>query len=121
MNVEMSGGSSAIPLDYRALVQQSPWAFFHIPKDSWSRELALIAWRQVGFVLAEQSVDFLPDDYFANNEWEQFVELLCDGDSIHYQLVSENRKSWQEVVSAINSYMAASCVCLTAEPLPELD
>ena len=107
--------------DWRAKVEMAPWFFFHVPKMSRTKDLALVAWQQVSYVLARQRVGFVPEAYFEKGEWEHFIDLLCDGNISPYLLVSENRQSWFDVVHLIDSHMAISGVIMTNEFLPEIN
>lgn len=89
----------------RAKVGEAPWSFFHLPVECWTTELALIAWRHVGFVLARVPSDFSPSSYFDDGKWEQFVELLCGNPIVAILATSGATQNWRSVVSCINDYL----------------
>lgn len=103
-----------------AAVEASPWSFFQLPVEWWTKELALLAWRQVGFVLARVPGDFSPGLYFESGKWEQFLELLCESASVATLLTSSNPRNWQSVVSSIDDYLASKGVNDKSEQLPFL-
>ena len=105
----------------RARVEAAPWCFFHIPVVFRTKDLALIAWRHVSYVLARQTVGFVPEVYFGKGDWEQFVELLCGGSLTVYLLVVENRQSWHEVVQAIDAHISTASISHVAVALPYFD
>lgn len=104
--------------EIRARVEAAPWGIFHLPVDCWTNELALVAWRQVRFVLARVPSDFSPELYFETGKWEQFLELLCESAIIATLLNSSNPRNWPSVVSAIDDHLASKDASDKSEQLP---
>lgn len=92
--------------EVRARVEAAPWSFFHFPVEFWTTELALIAWRHIGFVLARVPSDFLPELYFEDGKWEQFLELLCGTPLVAALATSGTTHTWPSAVSCINDHLA---------------
>lgn len=101
MNTPFDNGRDEI----RARVEAAPWSFFHLPDECWTSELALVAWRQVRFVLARVPCDFSPEQYFENGKWEQFLELLCESAIVVTLATSSSPQSWHSVVSCIDDHL----------------
>lgn len=102
MNTPFDIGSDEL----RAKVEAVPWSFFHFPIECWTKELALIAWRQVGFVLARVPSDFSPELYFDDGKWEQFLELLCGSPLVAALATSGTTRNWRSAVGCINDHLA---------------
>ncbi len=114
MNTPLEIGRDEI----RAKVEAAPWAFFHLPVECWTNELALIAWRQVGFVLSRVPSDFSPEQSFEGGKWEQFVELLLGNAVVAGLATSYSANNWASVVNCIDAYLASKDVNDTYEELP---
>lgn len=117
MNTKLDSGRDEI----RAKVEAAPWAFFHLPVECWTRELALIAWRQVGFVLSRVPSDFSPEQSFEGGKWEQFIELLCGNQLVADLATSYAPRDWPSAVSCINDHLAHKDSDVGEEELPYFD
>lgn len=115
MNTSFNIGGDEI----RARVKAAPWSFFHLPVECWTSELALIAWRHIGFVLARVPSDFSPELYFEDGKWEQFLELLCESASIATLLTSGNSPCWRSIAHIIDDYLSSKDAIDTGEQLPQ--
>ena len=85
--------------------------------------MAVLAWGMASFVLSRMDVDASPTDHWVTEEdWKQFMELLCGG-YLNYVLLSENRTSWKIMVSAIDELMANQNTTSVdvGEPLPTFE
>lgn len=104
--------------EIRARVEAAPWSFFHFPVETWTTELALIAWRHIGFVLARVPSDFSPELYFDDGKWAQFLELLCGTPLVAALATSGTTRNWSSAVSCINDHLAYRSVDDREEQLP---
>lgn len=104
---------------FRAQVIAFPWSFFCVPVAFLNRDLALVAWHQIGFVLSAQADSFSPESTVGDERWAQFMKLLMGKDYALYPLMVGNRKSWKEAVAAINGQLAAYEIPLASAELPE--
>lgn len=93
--------------EMRARVEAVPWSFFHFPVEFWTTELAHIAWRHIGFVLAKVPSDFSPELYFDDGKWELFLELLCESPVVAALATSGTNRNWGSAVSCINAHLAS--------------
>lgn len=114
MNTSFNIGGDEI----RARVKAAPWSFFHLPVECWTSELALIAWRHIGFVLARVPSDFSPELYFEDGKWEQFLELLCGNPLVAALATSGTTHNWRSAVSCINDHLAHQNTYDREEQLP---
>lgn len=105
--------------EIRARVETAPWSFFHFPVECWTHELALVAWRQVRFVLARVPSDFSPELYFEIGNWDQFLELLCESPIVAALATASNPRDWQSVVSCIDDHLQSRGVNEAGEHLPD--
>ena len=101
-------------------VAAAPWTFFHLSADLWTKDLALLAWRQVRFLLAKQRPGFCPETFFLPGRWTSFLALLCEDDVVPLLLSFTIAGDWQAFVDAIDARLETTQRTLCCEPLPEL-
>jgi len=83
--------------------------------------MAVLAWDMVSSVLSRMDVEASPTDHLVSEEdWKQFLELL-GGCYLYYNFLSEKRRSWKEVVSAIDEFIANQNMPNVSVPFPTIE
>lgn len=113
--------STAVQESLLSEVKSHPWAYFRVPQALRTKEMAVLAWDMVSSVLSRMDVEASPTDHLVSEEdWKQFLELL-GGCYLYYNFLSEKRRSWKEVVSAIDEFIANQNMPNVSVPFPTIE